>query len=84
MSKRLQVIMEEGEYSRIQSVAAGKHLSVGEYVRRELRRSVESADVKPAEQKLRAIQRALQFNFPTADIDQMNAEIEMGYSHGLP
>ena len=34
--------------------------------------------------KLNAIAKAIQFNGPTADIDQMNHEIEVGYSSGLP
>lgn len=78
------MLVEEGEYSRIRKAAERQKLTLGEFVRRELRRSVEASDVRPAAEKLRVLQRASQYNFPTCDIEQMNAEIDQGYSHGLP
>ncbi len=78
MSRRLQVLMPEAEYRKLQATASSLNLPVGEFVRRELRRSCEILAAKPAEEKLRAISRALQYGFPTADIEQMNAEIEQG------
>jgi hypothetical protein len=84
MSKRLQVLMSESEYEQIRRAAAGQGSTVGEYVRRELKRSAEASDVRPADVKLRAIRKGLSYGFPTADIEQMNEEIEQGYGNGLP
>ncbi|AIE85661.1 hypothetical protein OP10G_2293 [Fimbriimonas ginsengisoli Gsoil 348] len=76
--------MEEGEYARLQKAAQSEHLAVGEFVRRELRRSCAALDAGPADAKLRALNKALQHDFPSADISQMNEEIEAGYRLGLP
>ena len=84
MSKRLQVLLPEEEFARIQSVASSQHIAVGEFVRRELRKSCETLGARSVEAKLKAIRKAAEYNFPTADIEQMNAEIEKGYSSGLP
>jgi hypothetical protein len=37
-----------------------------------------------AERKLQAIRDAMQYSFPTADIDQMLREIEQGYVNPCP
>jgi hypothetical protein len=79
MSKRLQVLLPDTEMSEIQRLANHEHLTVGEWVRRALR---EAQSLKPtidAETKLKAVRRAVQFSFPTADIEQMLREIERGY-----
>src|SRR5450759_4152654 len=79
MSKRLQVLLADQEMSDIQLLAQREHLSVGEWVRRTLRDARTHKSVKDPEAKLRAIRRAVEYNFPTADIDQMLREIEQGY-----
>jgi hypothetical protein len=84
MSKRLQVLMQDSEYERIQQAATSQHLAVGEFVRRELRRSCDSLSGKSIDEKLKAIQTALSHEFPVGTIEEINAEIELGYSHGLP
>lgn len=83
MSKRLQVLMDDAEYREIQSVARGQRVTVAEWVRQALRkaRNVDSNSAKkrtPPEVKLRAIAEAYKHNHPTADIDQMLEEIEIG------
>jgi hypothetical protein len=84
MSKRLQVLMSDSEYDRLRTAAERERVSVGEWVRRVVRRSAEETDVRPTDAKLAAIRRALDGEFPIADIDQMNREIMEGRTAGLP
>jgi hypothetical protein len=79
MSKRLQVLLADEEMSDIQILAQREHVTVGEWVRRTLREARRHQSVKDPETKLKAIRRAAECNFPTADIDQMLREIEQGY-----
>jgi hypothetical protein len=82
MSKRLQVILKDPEYREIQRAARSRDLSVAEWVRQALslvRRSEPSGSVG---KKLDAIRAAARFEYPTADIDRMLAEIERGYTMG--
>ena len=71
--------MDEAEHEAIREAAQDRGLTVSEWVRETLRaarRKVASGDV---ERKLAAIRAADRFAYPTADIDQMVAEIERGY-----
>jgi Arc/MetJ-type ribon-helix-helix transcriptional regulator len=79
MSKRLQVVLDDGEYREIQQIARRQRMSVSEWVRQALRRVRRSEPVRDAEVKLEAVRAALRHEFPTADIDRMLAEIERGY-----
>ena len=82
MSIRLQVVMENTELDAIRTAARERGMTVSEWVRetlREARRKVSSGD---AERKLAAIRAADRHAYPTADIDQMVAEIERGYGEG--
>jgi len=65
--------------SDIQRVAKREQLTVGEWVRRALRDARASRPATPPEAKLKSIRRAAAHSFPTADIDRMLAEIELGY-----
>ena len=79
MSKRLQVLLPDQEMVEIQRYARREKITVGEWVRRVLR---EARQLKPSsdpESKLKAVRRCAEFSFPTADIEQMNREIERGY-----
>lgn len=79
MSKRLQVLLPDQEMLEIQRLAKRERITTGEWVRRALREARESKPVNDPETKLKAIRRAAECSFPTADIEQMNAEIERGY-----
>jgi hypothetical protein len=79
MSKRLQVLLPEREMADIQQIAESEQLSVGEWVRRALREARASRPAAAPATKLQAIRRAATHAFPTADIDQMLAEIEQSY-----
>lgn len=79
MSIRLQVLLPDAEMEEIRQSAERENLSVGEWVRRSLREARETKPRKSPASKLAAIRRAVDYNLPTADIDQMLAEIERGY-----
>ncbi len=75
MSIRLQVLVPEALDARIRKAAQRTRLSKGAWVRRALERAL--ADDRPAADPLEALAR---LGAPTADIDQMLAEIEAGRS----
>jgi hypothetical protein len=79
MSKRLQVLLADQEMADIQLLARRERLTVGEWVRRTLREARRRQSVGDPAAKLKAIRRAAEYSFPTADIDQMLREIEQGY-----
>jgi hypothetical protein len=79
MSKRLQVLLADDEMSDIQLLAQRERLTVGEWVRRTLREARTHQSVRDPVAKLKAVRRAVEYSFPTADIDQMLREIEQGY-----
>lgn len=79
MSKRLQVLLPDQDMSAIQRLAKRDRLTVGEWVRRALVDARASRPVIEPEAKLKAVRRAVQHAFPTADIEQMLREIEKGY-----
>jgi hypothetical protein len=63
----------------IRRLARRERLAVGEWVRRVLREARSRQPVHGPQSKLKAIRKAVEYSFPTADIDQMLAEIEQGY-----
>ncbi|MGH2781342.1 MAG: CopG family transcriptional regulator [Thermoleophilaceae bacterium] len=82
MSKRLQVLLDEDEFDELREVARRNGVPVSVWVRgalREAHRREPSGDV---ERKLRAIRRAMQYEGPTGDIEQILAETEQGYLSG--
>ena len=79
MSKRLQVLLEEDELRAIRRVARARQLTVAEWVRGALRSAREDEPAAPPERKLAIVRAASRHAFPTAEIDQMLAEIERGY-----
>ena len=79
MSKRLQVLLPDDELTEIQRFARREHLTAGEWVRRTLREARMRQPVSDSAAKLKAVRRAVEHSFPTADIGQMLREIERGY-----
>jgi hypothetical protein len=79
VSKRLQVLLPDQEMAEIQRFARREKVTVGEWVRRVLREARQQKPTSDPEAKLEAIRRSVEFSFPTADIEQMNLEIERGY-----
>jgi len=79
MSKRLQVLVPDPEMEQIRRMARREDLTVGEWVRQTLRLSWSQRSTADPAAKLRAIRKAAEYSFPTADIDEMLREIEDGY-----
>lgn len=78
MSKRLQIIVADEEAERYAKAARRRRLSLSQWVRRAMEKELRSEAGPSAAQKLAALDRALQRNHPTADVDRMLAEIEAG------
>lgn len=83
MSKRLQVLLDEGEFREIRDLARRQRLTVAEWVRQALRGALRASPRSDARKKLAVVRRAVEHSFPTADIDVMLRELESGYV-GLP
>jgi len=79
MSKRLQVILQDPEYREIQRVARARNMSIAEWVRQALAAARRYEPLGDAGKKLDVIREAARQDFPTADIDDMLAQIERGY-----
>jgi hypothetical protein len=73
------VLLPDREMSEIQRLARHDRLTVGEWVRRTLREARAQKPVHDAETKLKAVRRGAEHAFPSADIEQMLAEMERGY-----
>ena len=78
MSKRLQVLFEETELAEIRKVARRQRLTTAEWVRQALRMARRAEPGTDAKKKLTTVRAAVDHAFPTADIDQMLAEIGRG------
>jgi hypothetical protein len=65
--------------AEIQRLAERDKISVGEWVRQALREARANTPVSDAEVKLKTIHRAVEFSFPTGDIDTILAEIDREY-----
>ena len=79
MTKRLQVLVQDPEWREIQRAARANRMTVAEWVRQSLRAARRQESHADVDKKLAALRRAVQHSFPTADIEQMNDEIERGY-----
>lgn len=82
MTQRLQVLLEEDEFEEIRRIAKRHRMTVAEWVRQALR--VARADEPYAEpkRKLAVLRESARGDYPTADIDQMLAEIARGQLGG--
>ena len=79
MMKRLQVLMTEREMKELRKLAESAGLTVAEWVRQAIRAAARHQPSSTTERKLATLRLALQGAAPTADIEQMNAQIEQGY-----
>jgi hypothetical protein len=78
MSKRLQLIINEKEIERLRKCAEREGLTLSEWARRALERARREQEGPTAEQKRKALDRALICEHPTGDIDELLTEIERG------
>ncbi len=79
MSKRLQVVMDDQELRDVQRAARRRGVTVAEWVRSTLRAARNELPHGDPAKKLQVVRAAARNSFPTADIDEMLAEIERGY-----
>jgi predicted 2-oxoglutarate/Fe(II)-dependent dioxygenase YbiX len=79
MSKRLQVLLDEGEWRDIQRVARACRMTVAEWVRQSLRAATRREPLGDVDRKLASVRSAVSHTFPSGEIDGMLAEIERGY-----
>jgi hypothetical protein len=79
MSKRLQVVVDEQEWDEIQAVARLHGKTPSEWARQVLRAARRPEAAGSVEAKLAVVRTAAAREGPTADIEQMLAEIERGY-----
>jgi hypothetical protein len=76
MDTRLHLIIDEVEHEAILKAASERGMTAEEWVRLALREALYRTSGGDVERKLAAIHEASQFDFPTADISRMVAEIE--------
>ncbi len=82
--KRMQVLIDETEYRRIQQVARRRGLTLAEWVRQALREAFRDEPLGERDKKLAAVRVAVSHEYPTADVDQMLDEISRGYQVAEP
>lgn len=82
MSKRLQVLLDESELRDLRDAARRRGMTVSEWARQALRDARRREPRGDVDAKLRAVRAAARHEGPTADVDQMLAEIERGYASG--
>jgi hypothetical protein len=73
------VLFDEPEWKEIRRTARSRRMTVAEWVRQALRAARQERSSKDPYVRIAAIRAAMRHDHPTADIDQMNAEIERGY-----
>ena len=71
--------MDDAELRAFQRAARSRGMTLAEWVRQALRRVGREEPLGSTDRKLAAVRTAAQHRFPTADIDQMLAEIASGY-----
>jgi ribosome maturation protein Sdo1 len=79
MTKRLQVLFDDDELVEIQRLAKARRQTTAAWVRDALRAARQEAIYPDPERKLRAVREALTHAYPTGDIDEVVADIELGY-----
>jgi len=82
MTKRLQVLFDDGEYAALQAAAATRGMTMAEWVRQALlaaRREASTADV---DRKLAAIRAAVRHSAPTGTVERLIGDTERVYAAG--
>ena len=78
MSKRLQIVMPDEEIEELRRSAEREGMTLSEWARIALRRAQRSQKGPTADDKLKAVERALECGHPTGDIHEILAGIEKG------
>ena len=83
MGEYLQILFDEAELVEIREVAERHRMPVADWVRQTLRAARRRLPRSAETTKLEVVRAAAKHRFPTADIDQMLAEIESGYGTAM-
>ena len=83
MSHRLQVLLEEDEHRALKEAARRRGASMSEYVRAVLRESWAAEPSSTVEAKLAVVREAAGHTYPTAEPEEMEAQISSGVLRGL-
>lgn len=78
------MILQDPEYREIQRVARARNMSIAQWVRQALSAARRYEPLGDTGKKLDVIREAARQEFPTADIDEMLAQIERGYGGPAP
>jgi len=78
------VLLEDEELRVLREAAGREGLTLSAWVRRTLHEAQRRQPRGGLAGKLAAVRAAALHDFPTADIDQMLAEVESGYGHPPP
>ena len=76
MSTRLQVRLDDADMKEIPTIACRNGMTVAAWVRRAIRAAKAEEPAADPQRKLDALRAAVSHSFPTADIEEMLAEIE--------
>jgi hypothetical protein len=83
MTKRLQVLFDDGEYAALQAAAASRGMTVAEWVRQALSAARREASTADVDRKLAAIRSAVRHTAPTGTVERLISESERGYGTGV-
>lgn len=78
MSFRLQILIPDNEYREVVKASKKEAKKISEWVRESIRSRLKFTRPESPEIKLARILKFAKYQGPTADIDQMLAEIEKG------
>lgn len=83
MSKRLQVLLPEEQYEELRRLASVDGVTVAEWVRRVLAEACRERPYETVEKKLAVVREAAEYDFPTADPNDMLEQIAAGRAGDL-
>lgn len=78
------MLLDDEELAEIQELARRRHQTTAAWVREALRTARDTATYPEAGRKLRAVREAVSHGYPVAEIEDVLAEIERGYTDGPP
>ena len=74
------MVLNDDEFEELQRVARSEGSTVSDLVRRALRQSRNTRATGDMDTKLGVLRAAVRHSFPTADIEDVLADIERGYA----
>lgn len=78
------MLLDEAEFDDLRAAARRQGVPVSEWVRDALRSARRRQPRGDLEDKVQAVRAAVRHEFPTADIEEMLAEVERGYAAPPP